>query len=240
MTKKKFAYFVLAILIILGSPLAHATLEPLLTLSQYVSNGPVPPDVDDLSATIEFTVVGTELFVTVDNRTDENVSGNQYSISEIFFNTPDTLTDIPSGGNGQEAGDGLVLTGYSGGALGPWQKSTEFGYNIHHINGFGYFDMYILNGGQHVIDPGQTVTYTFDITGSETYTGTDFVYLNSPPVFGDYRFSGADPATSLQMVGGAKFVQGPGGESGFGAVPEPATILLLGIGSLVLMRRRKA
>ena len=101
---KRFAalIFFLTVMVLVSCvlPVQAAVLQ----LSTHVSNGPSPPDVVDLYATLEFTVVGTELFLTVDNHTDENVSVNQHSIAEMFFNAPDTLYDIPSSKNGQEPG----------------------------------------------------------------------------------------------------------------------------------------
>ena len=156
--RNRLLIFILVLLLVTSQASAA-----IVTLSNFVSGGATPPDVTDLYATIEFVVVDSELFVTVDNRTDERP--NQYSISEIFWNAPDTLHDIPSSGKGQEFGDGLVLTGLDVGGLGVWQKSTEFAFDGHQINGFGEFDMRIQDGGQQVIAPGETATFTFAPNG---------------------------------------------------------------------------
>lgn len=80
------------------------------------------------------------------------------------------------------------------------------------------------------IGVGQTVTFNFGISGNNlsNFTGESFTNLNN---FAVVRFTGFTNEASDMVV------PGPGG--GGAAVPEPATILLLGSGLLGLAGLRK-
>jgi len=202
----------IGILIAMWGSLASGTV---ITLSTHVSDGPIPPDVGLLNATLDFSVSGSVLSVVVTNLTDSNPVGKEFNIAEIHFNVPDTVGD-------------LILT--APGA--PWMGEYLPGQQM--VNGFGNFDMSVTDGGQVVIEPGiaNQVTFEFDIVGGGPYNadGSDFTSL-----FSDTSDGG------LAMWAAAKFVQGPNDESGFGAtIPEPLSLTLLGLGAVAVIRRRRA
>ena len=101
---------------------------------------------------------------------------------------------------------------------------------------FGIFDFLIKHdppyraGHQsHLIQPGLARVFTFTILGTGPFFDTDFVALSQ-------QFD-----TNILSFAAAKFVQGPGDISAFGAnVPEPGTLALLAgsLIALVIARRR--
>ncbi len=220
---RKVSLFSVVCILLMGGVVAHASL---VSLSDYVSDGATPPSAEWLDATVSFSVAGTVLDVAVTNETGQG-GDPAFNIAQIYFNAPDSLDDV----------GGLVLFDILGGgasALQQWQVDTLYNENGFIVNGFGKFDMRITDGGQHVIDPGETYTFRFNISGTDTYADTDFSTLLSelsPPEYG------------LPMLVAAKFVQGqqPRDASAFGAtdVPEPATICLLGLGGLAFLRRKR-
>ncbi len=227
---KRVVPFLLFFLLVSGIPQAHATIAE-VDLSDYVSNGveppAEPPAVEWLFATLGFEVVfdageGADVLkVYVHNRTDET-GGPIFNIDEFYFNVPDELDDV----------DGLALIGVVGEPLGKWSSGTLYSENFFNVDNFGKFDIRVANGGQHTIDPTQgTTTFTFAINGGiGPYIGDDFAYLDS---------NISPPEGGQQMWVTAHFVQGPLDTSGYGAVPEPATICLLGLGSLFMLTRKR-
>lgn len=117
--------------------------------------------------------------------------------------------------------DGLELTTLTDG----WQIMTD-----QRADGFGTFDFSLQTAGGNdpaEIAPQQAVTFMLQIQGDRPFDETDFTtqFSNIPP--------GSHPA-----IAAAKFVNGPGDDSAFGAVvPEPTTIALLAFGAIALLRR---
>ena len=191
---KKVVPLLLFFLLAAGIPQAHAT--AVLALSEYVSNGPEPPAVEWLDATLDFSVVfdagvGADVLkVAVTNLTGQG-GDPTFNIDEFYFNVPDELADV----------DGLALIDVVGEPFGKWDSGTLYSENFFNVNGFGKFDIRVSNGGQHVIDPAQgTTTFTFAINGPGTYTGADFAYLLSDT---------SPPEGGQEMYATAHFVQGP-------------------------------
>jgi hypothetical protein len=155
-----------------------------------------------LSATFEFQITGaTELTLTV---TNDTTSPNAYNINQIFFNAA-----------GNIAGLGLDSATHSAegdvtGAWAPVDVNTM-------VNGFGVFDFGLTDGvgetDPSVIGENEFVTFKFSISGTGPFDMTDFKVENAKG-----------------FLAAAKFVSGPGDDSAFGAVPEPSTALLLGLG----------
>ena len=111
-----------------------------------------------------------------------------------------------------------------------WSLSTA-----QQCDGYGIFDFALKVLEDHKNDEvfgGETGTFTFTVSGSG-FSESDFYTEFSAPV-------GGEPVV---MILGAKFQRGPiGSGSGYSAtdVPEPATVCLLGLGMLALLRKRRA
>jgi hypothetical protein len=159
-----------------------------------------------LDATFEFNLTGaSELTLTV---TNDTTAPDEYNISEVFFNAASHVT-------------GLTLTSATHSVIGnvftawnPVETNTM-------VDGFGAFDFGLTDGlGEpdvNLIGPGEAVDFVFAISGTGPFYTSDFVAPNN-----------------FSWTAAAKFVNGPGDDSAFGAVPEPTTALLLGAGLLVV------
>ncbi len=108
------------------------------------------------------------------------------------------------------------------------------------VDGWGVFDVGVIHGhgdnpgdpSHHLIEPGMSKVFVFSFDGFGI-TEADFVLE-----FSDV----AGQPGNIPMLAAAKFVQGPGDASAFGAteVPEPGTLALLGLaGALLATRRRR-
>lgn len=194
--------------------LAGGAQAAVIPLSQLSSDATDPALLD---AVFDFQVqTGDQLSLEVAN--DSN-----FTINQIFFNGSDDVSGVSL----SSVSDGSAWAA-SGGPQG-----TKAG-------GFGSFDFaFSSDGNAEGIQSGETLTFLFDILGpcAETMgcTMTDFV--------GPDTFSTPPPADMLAQAA-AKFVQGPGDDSAFGAangegfppvgVPEPGTTTLLLLGSGLL------
>lgn len=219
--KRRVSFFLIAILVVIsgvfGIPSANAAL---LILSTHVSNAGSPPPPEQLDASFDFTVVedityGQVLELAVTNNTGQG-GDPEYTIDTIWFNAPDELDDTA----------GLVMFDVINGPFGQWIKNTAYSENGFNVDGFADFDMQVADNKTAMIIPGETVTFRFDINGPGTYTGASFAYLMSQ--------NSGDP-----MYAAAHFIRGIDDASSHGAtnVPEPATMMLLGLGGLALRRR---
>jgi hypothetical protein len=165
----------------------------------------------DLDATFDFGVAGSTLTLVVTNTT---TAPNEFNINEIFFNASNDVTSL-SLTSAMHSAEGNVMMDW-----GPLDTSVM-------VDGFDTFDFGLTDGmGEthpSVIGPTEFITFMFSITGTSPFNVDDFNQPNS---------SGYTAA--------AKFVNGPGDDSAWGAVPEPSTALLVATGLLVLGVRQKA
>lgn len=218
----KFLILTLFFLFILGPPQAQATL---LTLSTHANNdGDNPIDPALLDATLDFSVVGNTLTLAVTNLTPENGDDPALKINEIYFNATSNV-------------QGLALIDVIGADQDEWV--LIFSENGFRVGGFGEFDVSLTDGqgnSPHVIGPEDTVTFVIDIiTGSGPFSGynftTEFTTVSA----------GGDKEEPVASLAAAKFYGGDNGASSYGAtnVPEPVTLMLLGLGGLGLLCRRK-
>jgi hypothetical protein len=176
----------------------------------------------DLDATFDFSVLGSVLTLVVTN--DTTAPDDVFNINEIYFNASDT-----------SGVTGLTFTGAmhstQGNVMADWGSGMPPGLKTDiQADGFGIFDFGLTNmmgetdpstiwGGQ---DPAQFVTFTFSISGTGPFAPGDFI-----------------APSSLGYTAAAKFVNGPGDDSAYGAIPEPSTGLLLATGLIGLAINRR-
>ncbi len=168
-------------------------------------------------AELNFSVVDNTLTLSVSNLTPENYGDPEFKINRIYFNITDNV-------------EGLNLTDvYASESSATEGWELGFSENGFIVGGFGRFDAYLKGGRgihQPVVNPDQTVSFVFQVSGAGSFVESDFVTLSSPQ--GGHIISYA----------AAKFYNDK--TSAFGAtnVPEPATVLLLTLGGLVFLRKR--
>lgn len=168
-----------------------------------------------LDAELDFSVVGHSLTLSVTNLTPESTGDPRFKINRIYFNVTDNVEKI-------------ILTDVTGPADAVDGWDLGFSRNGFLVGGFGHFDVYLKGGhGSHqpVVNPGQTISFAFEITGAGPFRDNDFVTLSSPQ------------GGHIIPYAAAKFYNDC--TSAFGAtnVPEPATVSLL-VGGLILLRKR--
>jgi len=211
---RKIAFLVVLALLLVVS-VGNAEMIP---LSSHSSNG---APVADLSATMEFLISGiSELTINVTNAT---IAPTEYDISEIYFNATANVT-------------GLSLVSVTTAQTNSWILEMPLGGGETTAPVFGVFDYAVKKAsGNNAsnIQPNETTVFVFNISGSGGYSDTDFTTGLStlPP----------PPANITAMYAAARFdTGGPQGSTEFGGyVPEPATMGLLGLGALGLLRKRR-
>jgi len=194
-----------------------------IPLSNHSSEDPnVPASWLDASMDLSVDKVGEdwELTLAVTNLTPE-VEGEDiaFKISELYFNTSAPITN-------------LTLEEVNGGIMNKWNLTLDIDNIL--VGPYGYFDISLISKKQNVecVDPGETVTFKMKIEGdASSYSDTDFYALSIEKDLYD-KWLG---------YGAAKFFGGGVEDlSAYGGyVPEPATILLLGLGALCLLRKRR-
>jgi len=190
-----------------------------IDLSNYSSDSSnVPPNW--LDARMAFSIVDDgswKLTVKALNLTPEKDGDLAFNINELYFNTTANITN-------------LTLDSVIGGNKDDW--TLTFNTDNIHIGGLGLFDISLISNNSSIeyIDPHEYLKFTIIIDGvSPSYSETDFIALSSPS------------GESYVAYGAAKFFGGGSEDlSAYGAyIPEPATIFLLGLGALALVRARK-
>jgi hypothetical protein len=169
----------------------------------------------DFDATFDFSVSSTTLTLVV---TNDTTAPNEFNINEIYFNASSSVTGLTFNSSMHSAEDNVMMDWSSGMPLG---LKTDI-----MADGFGTFDYGLTNmmgeTDPSIIGPAEFVTFMFTISGTGPFTDADFI----------------EPS-SKGYTAAAKFVNGPGDDSGYGAVPEPTTALLLGMGLMGLAASRR-
>jgi hypothetical protein len=154
---------------------------------------------------------GDELQITLTNPSAGSGGDALFNINEIFWN-----------GSPDVSGLSLLSATHSvnGDVAGLWTP-VETGQSA---NGFGTFDFALRDGvgdmSPGVVMPGQSVVFVLSIVSGGVVDATDFVVAN-----------GSGYTLAAKFVNGPDDPENPGFEdSAFGAVPEPTTAVLLGLG----------
>lgn len=209
--------------------LGLAGAAPAATISLSDSSTDSTP-ADLLAATLEFDVSGIAgsqmLTLTLTNDTAVDAG---FDVNRVFFNASSEVA-------------GLVLQTAVHSEHGEVGAVWELG-TATKAGGFGTFGFSLMGGvggrNPNLIGPGESIVFSFAIAAAGPIDEADFVLERS-----DRDPKGTGTAhTKLGALAAAKFVNGPGGDSAFGAtlvLPEPGIGALLAtfVAGLAWLRRR--
>lgn len=205
--------FSLALVALVGLFAAGGSSATTITLSTVSSDATLASDLD---ATLDFSVSGTTMTLTVTN------TGSLFNVNAIYFNGSASVTSLS-----------LVSATHSvnGNVLLAWAP-IELGSSA---DGFGAFDYALTDGvgetNPNILNAGESVIFVFTVNAG--LADADFIVPNGSGYYGAAKF-----------VNGPDDPESPGDEdSAFGAtVPEPGTVafLVVGLAGLGQLGRRRA
>jgi len=212
----------------------------------------------DLSASADFTVVGSTLTVTLKNTASVSPNDPAGVLSALFFNYsgPGSISFTPLG-MGHSAATASGAANYAGnyGGFGPKDIGGEWAFNTS-VHGFNYG---LSSTGLNLFGPGDRFNNN-DLTSPDSPDGIQWGIVNSGYVNGSgnggvqdipfvrdtatFKFTisgGFDPTkiTGVEFLYGTAFGEGGGGGTPHDVVtPAPAGLVLLVSGLPVLALRR--
>jgi hypothetical protein len=201
-------HIALAAAAVLGlAPVASASIMT-LDLSTHSSDETLA---EDLNATVDFSVVGLTLTISI---TNDTLMTGEFNINEFYWNGP----------------DGMVLTPDTVPAF--WDFYIPDMSQPTLADGFGTFDFAVKDGRGEthpsLIQPGETLDFIF--TMSMPADVKDFTTA----------LSAMDPPGAMPMYIAAKFVNGPGDDSAYGGtIPTPGVLALMAMAGVVAARPKR-
>jgi hypothetical protein len=196
-----------------------------ITLSDMSSDG---TPAGTLDATFDFSIIGgSQLEIVLSNNT---TVPDEFNINQIWWNASANVTSL-SLLSATHSVNGDVFAAWN-----PVETNTM-------VDGFGTFDYGLTDGigggNLEIAQPGSTITFLLDITGS---CATAF-NCNALDDFLS-QVSELDKSVAAKFVNGPDDPEAPGNEdSAFGAsgaIPEPGTFVLTALGLIGLAAARRA
>jgi hypothetical protein len=190
-----------------------------VTLSTVSSDG---TPASQLDASLDFSVAGNDLTLTV-----TNTGSDGFNLNQVYFNGSGLVTSLSLTSATHNVA-GVITAAWS---------PVEVGSSA---DGFGTFNFALTDGvgetNPNVLNDGESIVFVLAITGAGGYADADFIVANGSGYLAAAKFTNGppDPECATAVFPTEQCPEGIATEdSAFGTttdVPEPATGLLLALG----------